>query len=303
MTLREAAEAGGYRIPLEDAEAIARALTAAGIDGLEVGYWRPQRWNGARTAETCPPAYVRAMREAAGDALLSVFAHLRDVPEGGFDALADLGVDLVRLGVAATNPRELIRRATELQASGVAFAVNATRVTEQDPDRVLELGRIAEDVGASVFYIADSNGGLYPQRLVGLAQALQDHLSLPLGAHLHDNLSLAFANAVIAMAHGFLWIDGTVAGVGKGGGNLSTERIALHLQVTGGRPFDLARLAALTERWGPSSPADRFWAAVHGELNLNQDRVAALQQRPDPERRRFLAQEFGLSFPPDAEQA
>lgn len=305
VTLREVGEASGYAFDHQEAADLAQHLSAAGLDCVEIGYVRPREWNnGPPSARTCSPAYIEGLRRALGSARLAVFVHLHEIPTGALAELRPLGVDLLRLAVAADRPELLCERAAELRALDIDFSVNATRVTEHPPARVVELGRIAQDVGASVFYVADSNGSLYPTRFAALATELRSELSIPLGAHLHDNLSLAMANAMVALTHGFEWIDGSLAGAGKGGGNLATERMALHLQVAHGRRFDLARLAHVAEEWARPRvpPRQAFWAAVHGELNLNQDRLSALAIGSDTDRVGLYAREFGLPLTWDPDQ-
>jgi 4-hydroxy 2-oxovalerate aldolase len=46
-----------------------------------------------------------------------------------------------------------------------------------------------------------------------------------LGLHAHNNLGLAFSNSIAAVKHGVKWIDSTILGMGRGPGNLLTEKI------------------------------------------------------------------------------
>ena len=50
-------------------------------------------------------------------------------------------------------------------------------------------------------------------------------ISKPLGFHAHNNKGQAFANSVIAIENKVNFIDSTITGIGKGAGNLDTERI------------------------------------------------------------------------------
>ncbi|MFO7564393.1 MAG: hypothetical protein R6X02_17230 [Enhygromyxa sp.] len=296
VTLREVGEAGGYAFNHHQAAELARQLSGTGLDMVEIGYVRPREWGGEPSARSCSPTYVELLKRCLGPVRLAVFVHLHELPRGALAELRPLGVDLIRVAMAPDRLASLRERAAELQALGVTFAVNAVRVSEYEPAQVIELGRLAEALGATVFYLADSNGSLYPAQFAALAAQLRAELSIELGAHLHDHLGLAMANALVALNHGFRWIDGSLAGEGKPGGNLATERIALHLQIAHGRRFDLAQLAHLAREWAePRGACERaFWAAVHGALNLNQDRVAALTIKPETDRVELYAREFGF---------
>lgn len=294
VTLREACASSAIGADDDALERLARDLLRCGLDAVEVGYYRPEGWGDGPAPASCPPAYLRRMHAALSGTRMSVLTHLHRVAPGELEAAGEAGVELIRIGVQCRELPALRARVGELRACGVPFSINAIRVSEQPPDAVLELARVAEGEGAEMFYVADSNGGLLPSQLAALGRRIREAVGLPLGAHLHDNLSLAFANALTALELGFTWIDGTLAGVGKGGGNLSTERAALYLAATSGRTLELDVLSRLSREWSDGQALDRFWSTVHGTLNLNQDRASDLMQLSEPERLRLCSAQLGL---------
>lgn len=78
-------------------------------------------------------------------------------------------------------------------------------------------------------YFADSNGSLLPARIKTLYDKYVSHYSTPFGFHAHDNLGLAQANALTAMSSGVRFIDASLAGMGRGTGNLKTEFFVAYL--------------------------------------------------------------------------
>lgn len=278
VTLREAGLANGYSFTARQAAGIAAALDRAGVDIIELGYRRPAA--AGATGASCPPGYVAPLRAACARAELAVMIHPADAEPEEHARLRDLGVALVRFAVAPRELGALADHARAARAAGLRFTLNLTRATEVAPELVLGAARVAQDLGAACFYIADSNGSLYPDRVHALTARLRDAVGIALGFHAHDNLRLAFANALVALRNGFQWIDASLGGAGKGGGNLSLELIAGHLGVYAARRVDVFALArAYAEHVAPTLPGDgerRGCAAVFGLLDYNIDRIAEL---------------------------
>jgi len=69
-------------------------------------------------------------------------------------------------------------------------------------------------------YVADSYGALYPADV----REIFTHNKLN-GIHTHDNMGLAFANCISALEQGASFVDGTLTGMGRGVGNVTTEQL------------------------------------------------------------------------------
>jgi 4-hydroxy 2-oxovalerate aldolase len=77
-----------------------------------------------------------------------------------------------------------------------------------------------------VLYVVDSFGTLYSEQVRGLVRRFQK-FALPagkqIGIHTHNNLQLAFANTIEAIVLGANYVDGSIAGLGRGAGNCPLE--------------------------------------------------------------------------------
>jgi 4-hydroxy 2-oxovalerate aldolase len=282
VTLREAGLANGYSFTLAQATAIARALDRAGIANIELGYRRPRLSDISGAA--CPPAYISSLRAVCKRAELGVMIHHAEVTIDEYARLRDQGLGLVRFALAASEFDALAVHARAACAAGLHFTVNLTRVSEVPPEVAIDVARAAEDAGARCFYVADSNGSLYPHRVATLASRLRAAVGIALGFHAHDNLRLAFANALVALSNGFTWIDASLGGAGKGGGNLILELIAAHLGIYAGhdRPDVLALARAHHEFVEPAMPASRQSChALFGLLDYNMDKICKLSHQAE----------------------
>ncbi len=80
-----------------------------------------------------------------------------------------------------------------------------------------------------MIYFADSNGSMLPSRIAAIYSKFCKLYTIPFGFHAHDNLGLAQANALAALNNGVQLIDVSLAGMGKGIGNLKTEFFTAYL--------------------------------------------------------------------------
>ena len=74
-----------------------------------------------------------------------------------------------------------------------------------------------------ILYFADSLGCMCPDDVANIVTHLRKGWSEALGFHAHDNKGFALANLLAAINAGVTWCDSTIAGMGRGAGNVSTE--------------------------------------------------------------------------------
>lgn len=282
VTLRDGGYVNGHAYASGAALAIGAATSGAGVEYVEAGYFRPRRPDLMdRPVACCPSDYLDLMRAAlAPGSRLAVMAHTCDFVVDDARSLAAADVALVRLPARPDRVADLAPYVDALHDAGVAASVNLIRVSELDTSTVVAAAACAEAIGADMFYIADSNGALFPGRTADLVRALRANVGLPLGFHAHDGLEMAFANSLAAISQGATMIDGSLGGMGKGGGNLVLELIAAYLRVYDGagyRPVALAEAAAThLAPWLGERISARHEFLASSLLNLNLDDIARL---------------------------
>lgn len=76
----------------------------------------------------------------------------------------------------------------------------------------------------SPIYLVDSFGSLYSEQIrymMAKYMRIAHEFGKEIGIHAHNNLQLAFANTIEAIVCGANMVDGTLAGLGRGGGELA----------------------------------------------------------------------------------
>lgn len=144
-----------------------------------------------------------------------------------FGGVADF-LGLVRVTSRRGDLAEAVRY-TRLVASATGAKVslnlsNASNYVKEDWKYLL--GQDLSDI--DYVYIADTHGSFNLERtqdeMSWLVGSLLEHEVIP-GIHLHDHSGLATRNFLIANSLGFEILDGTLCGLGKGGGNLPLEQL------------------------------------------------------------------------------
>jgi 4-hydroxy 2-oxovalerate aldolase len=158
-----------------------------------------------------------------------------------------LGAKLVRVATHVTEAdvsSQHIHKARELGLETLGFLMMAHMVPTE---KLVEQAKLMESYGAEAVYVTDSAGTLLPSEVRERISALKNSLSIEVGFHAHNNLSLAVANTLVAIEEGATRIDGSVRCLGAGAGNAQTEvllsvldRMGVHLGIDIYKMMDVA---------------------------------------------------------------
>ncbi|PPK64843.1 hypothetical protein V5P93_006246 [Actinokineospora auranticolor] len=286
VTLRDGGYLNRHRWTRGQAHAVLAACAAARVDLCEVGYFRPrhhERGDTAAPVACCPPDYLAELRERHPGVRLVVMARPGDTVPSDYRALAAAGAHCLRLTTAPNHLDAVAAHVEAAKAVGLRVTLNLVRVSELTATDVTRTAAAAHRYGADVLYLADSNGSLFPEQVTELVALAAAHAGdAGLGFHAHDGLSLAFINSLSAAAAGCRYLDASLGGVGKGGGNLSLELIAGYLRTRATARYATVPLAravpAVLHACGDDVPA-RFDAIASGLLDLNIDDLRVVREQ------------------------
>jgi 2-isopropylmalate synthase len=118
-----------------------------------------------------------------------------------------------------------------------------------NPEFALKTVKAAEESGASVIVLCDTNGGRLPEEIAAAVDAVRKELRVPVGIHCHNDCELAVANSLIAVDHGAVQVQGTINGVGERCGNVDLVAVIanLALKKSGYEVLQNSGLTHLTE--------------------------------------------------------
>lgn len=284
VTLRD----GGFEVnfdwPPQMFAAVPRALGPLGVDIVEIGYIGgvPSE-HGVSTPGIGAHLSCALVAEAAGTGPeIAAMIHptaLRS--EIDLHSYRDAGLGMVRLVYHPDWVNDIGRIATLARAAGLRVTVNIALASRYELRELVDHARrICQSATPDVLYVADTCGAFTPERTRRTCSALHEALEVPLGFHAHDFLTLAYANALAAVDEGASYIDCSVLGLGRGGGNLASEVLLANHRLGGGigRPAIEAlqqcrsRLAEVAHH-----PLPDLVALACGALNLTPVEEAALR--------------------------
>lgn len=220
------------------------ALDAAGIDAIELGY-RNGNLSSSKTlgpAGLCDLSFLNRCRAAVKRARLVVMAHPCNLADSDLEELASSGVDLLRLCLSRGKSSELLPWISKAQAQGLKLSVNAIHISQYSEDELKALMDVLVNAAPDIIYFADSNGALFPEKVAAIYEEYSSGQPILLGFHAHDHLGLAQANTLAAIKHGASYVDASLAGIGKGMGNLKMEFICACYNAMFGERFSLSPL-------------------------------------------------------------
>jgi 4-hydroxy 2-oxovalerate aldolase len=289
VTLRDGGYVNDHSFSKNEAYSIVEGLCKADIEYAEVGYYRPSQIDSSgrfrQGSAVSDPEYLAGFVDVATRCKLVVMVHLDQVTPKDYKMLSDLNISLVRVIVKPKNPKNVDEARKHIEAIkdwGMLCSVNLIRVSEMPLNLLVSYGKKSEAFGADFFYIADSNGSLFPSQVYPTVRELSQNLSIPIGFHAHDGLSLAFANSLAAIDAGAQILDSTLGGLGKGGGNLRTELIATYLDWCKGSTYNLSLLAQITQEhiskllnFNSINKCKNVFSSI---MNLNIDEIQKIEQ-------------------------
>ena len=242
-TLRDGSQGEGVNFSLQDKLLITKRLDELGFDYVEGGY---------PLSNQKDEEYFQRVRELdLKHARVAAFGMTRRRGVGpeddtGMRALRDslapvctvVGKtwDLHVLEVLRVDEAEnlaMIRDSVAfLHAEGREVLYDAEHFFDgwrQNPEFALKTVLAAQEAGARMVILCDTNGGSLPETIVEGVAAAKKVLRIPIGIHCHNDSSVAEANSLAAVDHGATQVQGTINGIGERCGNADLIGVVANL--------------------------------------------------------------------------
>jgi 2-isopropylmalate synthase len=248
-TLRDGEQSPGCSMNVQEKLRLARHLDRLGVDVIEAGF--PIASEGDFEAVQAIAASVRrpiiaGLARARREDIERAWQALRHAARPRihvFLATSDIHLRY-KLKISREDCLAQAREAISLAKSfcqDVEFSPeDATRT---DPDFLCQVVEAVIQAGASTVNIPDTVGYTTPEEFGGLIRTLRERVrgieNVTISAHCHNDLGLAVANSLAAVAAGARQVECTINGIGERAGNASLEEIVMNMRVRPDRyPFD-----------------------------------------------------------------
>ena len=237
-TVRDGGLVNNFMFTDEFVKKLYYANIQAGVDYMEFGYRASKEMfdvNKFGKWKFCDEESIRSIvGENNSDLKMSVMADVGrcDFRKDIIDK-KDSVVDLYRVATYLHQMPAAIEMINYIKSKGYEVTYNIMAISkgqEGDVSTALEmLGHSPVDG----IYIVDSYGNLVPEQIGRLAELYLEYgekYNKFIGIHAHNNMQLAFANTIEAVAHGVSYLDATMMSMGRGAGNCAMEQLLSFLK-------------------------------------------------------------------------
>ncbi|KTD58491.1 4-hydroxy-2-oxovalerate aldolase [Legionella sainthelensi] len=230
-SLRDGGHRTNFNFTDTELKEILQPLDDSGIEYIEIGYR-----NGSLVpmdigrAGWCAKEYLFLCKSLIKRAKIAVMIYPNNVTQNDLIELKECGIDLLRICIPKGELESALPKIKMARNANMNVAINLTHSSCYEEIELDEVMQQINHYNPDIIYFADSNGSLLPQQVKSLyARYLNIYPTISFGFHAHDNLGLAQANALAALSAGVRFIDVTLAGMGRGIGNLKTEFFVAYL--------------------------------------------------------------------------
>ena len=243
-TLRDGAQAEGVSYSLQDKVNIIKRLDSFGIDYIEGGW----PYANPKTIEFFDYMKKNPLKKAKLTAFgCTTYVNTPASKDKNIKALLDSGAEVITIfgkswdfhvkKVFKTTLEENLRMIKDsckyLTKKGRRVFFDAEHFFDgykANPQYALDALKSAEDGGAEVIILCDTNGGTLPSEIITIISDVKKHIKIELGIHTHNDAGMAVANSILAIEAGCKQVQGTINGIGERCGNADLVQIIPSLQ-------------------------------------------------------------------------
>jgi len=242
-TLRDGEQAPGCSMNLTEKLEVAKRLEKLGVDIIEAGF------------PISSPGDLESVKAIAGIITNCSVAGLCRSREGDIDAakeaLAKAANPRVHIFLATSpvhmefklkmTPEQVLEQAVSAVKYAKKFCndieFSAEDAFRSDPDFVCKVFGAVIEAGALTVNFPDTVGYAMPAEFGERVRYIKEHTpqidKACLSVHCHNDLGLAVANSIAAIANGADQVECTINGIGERAGNASLEEVVMGLRVRG----------------------------------------------------------------------
>lgn len=239
-TLRDGEQSPGASMNVEEKVMIAKQLARLNVDIIEAGF--------AYSSPGDFEAVRRVASEVEGPTICSLARARPEDIDRAWEALK--GAPKVRIHTFLSTSdihlkhqfrmtrAEALKRAVDMVQRARGFVADVEfspmDASRSDPSYLCEVIQAVIEAGAGTVNIPDTVGYATPQEFGHLIRTIRERAKnidqAVISVHCHNDLGLAVANALSAVAEGAGQVECTINGIGERAGNASLEEIVMALR-------------------------------------------------------------------------
>ena len=243
-TLRDGEQSPGASMNVDEKVLLARQLDKLGVDIIEAGF--------AASSEGDFDSVDQVSKEVKRPIVLSLArAQEGDIKKAlkAVDKAKHSGIHIF-IATSDIHLQHKLRMSRNEVLDAASFAISyakkhidyiefsAEDASRSEPDFLVQVFAEAIRAGAKTLNVPDTTGYAIPSEFGSLVRYLIDHTEgsnqVTWSAHCHNDLGLAVANSLAAVANGARQVECTINGIGERAGNTSLEEVVMALKTRKG---------------------------------------------------------------------
>lgn len=268
-TLRDGGYVNNWAFSNSQARHILQSLVASRIDVVECGFVSQKK---GRENSTCFPDFesVNALlHEVECSNHTPLFVIMINLGEYDLDTLPECtdsypGVQGIRLAFHKKQWREALEAAPKIIDKGYKLFVQPMLTVGYSDREILDLLEAFHPLDYYAMYIVDTFGSMSGEQFRRYHALFENNLKpqARLGYHSHNNLQLAYSNAITFLDLAYtreILIDSSVLGMGRGAGNLNTELLAGYMNDRLGTSYEIGPLLEVIDSTLEGIKREKEW--------------------------------------------
>ncbi|MBO7339116.1 MAG: aldolase catalytic domain-containing protein [Lachnospiraceae bacterium] len=247
-TMRDGGLVNDFYFEDDLVKALYQTNLTTGVDYMEFGYKASKRmFDPAQNGKWkyCDDENIRAIvGENKTDLKVAVMADVgRCDYQEDFLPKSESPIDMIRVATYLDTVDGAVSMIEDAAKKGYEVSCNVMAISRSEQYDLRGALETIAKTQASVLYVVDSYGALYPdqaKRLVDTYLDVAAKYGKQVGMHAHNNLQLAFSNTMLAHELGATWLDGTYDAMGRGAGNCAMELLLGYLEKKGYEKYKMA---------------------------------------------------------------
>lgn len=265
-TLRDGGYINNWSFKDEHITKILKALKNSKIDIIECGYLDDKK--GVKNNSTLFDSIIRADKFltplVSSNAQKVIMINFGDFDVKNLPSKEQTSIDGIRLAFHKKDIDKAFETAYKIKELGYNLYFQPMVTKNYKDIEFLSIIEKTNELNPYAFYIVDSFGSMTLDEFHKYLILAQNNLnsSISLGYHSHNNMQLAFSNAISMCNQNLkreIIIDSSIYGIGRGAGNLNTELIADYLNNSYEKEYDTLPLLDIIDELLASLMAKNSW--------------------------------------------
>ena len=235
-TLRDGSYVNKFQFTAQDTRFLCKKNEEAGIQYIEIGHGMGMgayRMGNDFEAAATDEEYLKAASETVTRSKFGMFCIPGIATLDDIDLAHSMRMDFIRIGTNLADVEKSAPFVERAKKFDMFVCTNFMKSYASLPDVFVEKAKLSKSYGSDLIYLVDSAGGMMPDEVENYIKSLKDNVDIEFGFHGHNNLGLAIANSLLSYRMGARFVDCSLQGFGRGGGNAPLEQMVLILSRMG----------------------------------------------------------------------